>query len=547
MARCKKHVPLLLGLFGFLLYANNLGNEFVNYDDWWVVNNPDFLNWFSPSGLWNLFFNLSKDVRLEHCAEYLPVRDLSAALQYQLFGENPFPYHLVQNALFGLSVFLLFHLALAIGAVWEIALVTSILFLVHPIHVETVTWLTGHKDILCLFFGISALLAFAKERIRLALFLFVLALGSKYIALVLVPIFPLIDRIRSRPLDPVKASSRYLPFFAFAVLTYVIAKYVGSVVGYQPLPLGSDLFGIVRNVLALFDTAVVHLLAPLHLQVYYPYEPVVSWADGRVWRGLLELLLLIRLLVWGWNDRSPLLPGCALFFLTLLPTIRTTEIHLVADRYLLLPSLGLSFVLAVGVRWIRFVWLRAVLIGTVVCVFSFLTFQQNRVWRSSIALWEQAANGQAPVHRKVYENLAVVHRDAGNWKKSAGVYSYLLQTGDREDKGRLDQIINYSHVRIQLGELEEAEKVLELGKALDLTSAKLFLNLGVAQAGQQKYKKAEKNFLKAQELDPENIEVYFNLGRLALDQGNKVALRLYTKELEKRVPTDPRLHLLKQF
>ncbi|HLG20997.1 MAG TPA: hypothetical protein VI895_14435, partial [Bdellovibrionota bacterium] len=405
----KRHEPffsLALFLFCFLLYANNLKNEFVNYDDWWVVHNEKMLSWHTTSGFKKLFLGLSKETRFEHGAEFLPVRDLSASLQYRFFGESPTPYHVVQNILFSTSAVFFFQFLLSLGTSSAAAFLAALVFAAHPIHVESVTWLSGHKDVLSLFFALLSLWIYAKGRASLAFGIFLLALGSKYLILFLPVLLPPIDRVRGRPMS----IRRYLLFFGASGATLGLSIYVASIVGYTPLPLGRSISGILRNVLALFDGGTSHLIAPLHLQLYYPYEPAVSWLDVRVWRGLAEVIALLAAFTYGWKNRSIVLIASTLWIAGFLPSLRTTEIHLLADRYLLFPSIGFAILCGAGLihlsRW-KGLGVMAPLIAVLLAA---ATIRQNRVWASSISLWEHAAYGDRPVQRETWENLANVYR-----------------------------------------------------------------------------------------------------------------------------------------
>ncbi|MFH1262527.1 MAG: tetratricopeptide repeat protein [Pseudomonadota bacterium] len=536
----KPYWTLAAFLFGaFLLYGNTLRNPFLNHDDWWIVHAGKMREWLTPHGLLRLVFDLSWTARMEHGAEYLPLRDLVTAIENLLFGNSPVGYHVVQILLFGLSCWLLFRLIETLGGGIRTAWIAALLFLAHPIHVESVAWLSGQKDLLSLLFLLALFLAYARGRIWLSLIFFCLALTSKYQVLVAPLLLPFIDLSLSRQVS----GKRLAPFVGLALGSFVVASLVGETVNYGHIRLGSSAWAVVRNLPVVFEISIRRLLVPTGLQIYYPYEPAGGWFDFRAWGGILFFALGTSLLIRF--RRSALSAFAATLILAgLAPMFRAPEMHFLADRYLLIPSIGTAILLGTWLSKIsRRNWLWGGS-GALLLTYSVLTVLQNQVWRDSRTLWEHAAYGERPVHKMVWRNVAVVARDDGDWQRSAEGYRNLLSILPPRDPSRADALTNLGFVEIQRGNPREAEGPLRNATELDPRYTKGWMNLGVALAMQRRLDDARSVFEVAHQLDPANPEILFNLGRLAADQKRRRDVEDVVAKLRKLGVGDPRLRML---
>ncbi len=538
----ERWAPWSLLLLALVAFSNALTHGFVNYDDWWLVANSTMPDWLTPRGLWTLFFDFSRQVRMEHGAEYLPIRDLSAAIQFSIFGEHPIFYRLVSVSLFGLSAGLLFRFFRDLGTPRDLALMGMALFVVHPIHVESVVWLSGHKDVLSLFFLSAALLSYVSGSSKLALLMFACGLGSKYHVMVFPCFLPVLDRILGRRLSFL----RLLPFFVLAGLSYFLVTQVGEEVRYAHINLGKDLVGLVLNSLSLIHTSFSHLLFPDQLQLFYPYRPVTGFFDLRVWSGILLLAGGSILFFKGWKRQSFLIFPLVFFFLNLLPMFRAPQMHLLADRYLLLSSLGFALSLATLLRAVSKRWFAELALVLVMISSLFLTWQQNQVWSSSLSLWSHAASGHKPVHENVWLNLAQVARDGRRWQLADRAYGNLLRIKSVEAPSYPKHLANWAFVKIQMREFDTAEQLLRPWLKKKTKNPQIYMNLGVAQVAQGKTGLAWRNLRKAARLAPKNPEIQFNLARLAWETKRWNVFRFHRKNLKELAPNDPRLAQLIQ-
>jgi protein O-mannosyl-transferase len=139
-------VPLIIILiFTALIYSRALHNEILNWDDnSHITYNPDIRSLSTQ--------NIAKIFTSFYCEMYHPLVTLSFAVEYELFGLNPVAYH-TTNVLFHLAnVILAFYFVLCLCNRREVAIIAACLFGIHPMHVESVAWITEHKDVLYAFF-----------------------------------------------------------------------------------------------------------------------------------------------------------------------------------------------------------------------------------------------------------------------------------------------------------------------------------------------------------------------------------------------------------
>jgi tetratricopeptide (TPR) repeat protein len=189
--------PFVLVLACFGAFSSSLPNGFTNWDDnWLITDNP----WVKEATLENVttILDLSTPVkvRAQLGGEYLPVRDLSTMLDHLLYGEWAMGHHVTNLILHVMVTLLLFLLLLRAGAGSFLAFAAALLFGLHPVHVESVAWLSSRKDLLAALFsmlGALAWLRFLKARrggSRVAWYsaclgAFALAVTSKYMAVTL--------------------------------------------------------------------------------------------------------------------------------------------------------------------------------------------------------------------------------------------------------------------------------------------------------------------------------------------------------------------------
>jgi tetratricopeptide (TPR) repeat protein len=523
--------------------------EFVNFDDPVYVS----LNAHVVNGLsWG---NVSWALQTSFVGNWHPLTWLSHMLDVQLFGLNPGWHHLTNLLFHAANAVLLFLLLQRMtGAAWRSAMVAA-LFALHPLHVESVAWVSERKDVLSAFFFMLTLLAYAKYAEKaesstthhaprttphvsrfmshalrypppsvyyvLALALFALGLMSKPMLVTLPLVLVLLDywplqRLRLSTLADLLREK--IPFFTLSLISCVVT-FVGQSEGGAVRPLA--LFSLtqrVTNAVVACATYLEKTLWPAGLAVFYPLPDNTSPAATVVAGALL--LGITAWVLWSARRRPYLALGWFWFLVMLVPVIGLVQAGMqqMADRYTYLPLVGL-FVMVVwevagrlsGRRW-RTAVLTAAASGVLLACAVATTLQLG-YWHDSERLFRHA--------------LAVTRE---NWLAHHSLGHALLAQGNEDEAISHYQaavaIQPRPEIRFILGETlskrrryEEAiEQFSEMLKATP-DNAPVLVQIGIARALQGKTEPAVRALSEALRIDPANAEAHNSLGNLLAQQG----------------------------
>lgn len=329
-----------------------LGAGFLFYDDHeYIVVNP-----ILRAPLWEAIERSFAD---GYASNYHPLHLLSYWLDYQVWGLNPLGYRLTQLALYALSGLFFWRLAREFLP-REAALWTALLFVVHPLHAESVSWISERKDLLCLFFSLLSLrawLSFSRRpsalRYLATLLLVALALWSKSAAVVLPILAMLLAYLTPSgvTLKPRAALLALLPWVLLGALQIGMEMRAhgerGGIVDYPGGSLGTALLTQSWIELRFFTK---HLV-PWPLSPTADVAPIVSYIDARLWVAIP----IWAVALWGvWRLRTRTRwPLFVLLWIVLAmaPTSNVVPIaSIYADRWLLLATIGGVLGLGVGLR-----------------------------------------------------------------------------------------------------------------------------------------------------------------------------------------------------
>ena len=391
----QKVLPLLLLVLTFTVYAPVTHFSFVNFDDPdYVTNNLhvrggltlDGVRWAFTSG---------------ESANWFPVTRISHMLDVQFFGLDPGPHHLVNVAFHALATLLLFAFLFRVtGALIRSAFVAAV-FAVHPLHVESVAWISERKDVLSACFWFLALWAYVRyterpQRARYALVLVAFACGlmSKPMVVTLPFVLILLDfwplrrgwRIREK-----------LPFFALALAasadTFAVQQTSGAVRTLATFPLASRL----ANAIVSYAVYLEKTVWPSGLAVFYPYPAGFPTAEIAL---SLAVLAAVSFAVWRTRRTHPyLLAGWLWFLGTLVPVIGLVQVgaQARADRYMYIPIVGLAIMAAWGAAELtRKPPALAAAGAAVIAACSVVTVAQAMTWRNSETLFQHAIDVTGP-------------------------------------------------------------------------------------------------------------------------------------------------------
>ena len=498
----------------FLVYGQALSFGFVNYDDPdYVTGNPHVKAGFTVDGVAWAF-------RHSFAGNWFPLTWLSHMTDVQLFGLNAGPHHLTNICLHALSAVLLFlFLQRVTKARWPSATVAA-LFALHPLHVESVAWIAERKDVLSAFFWMLTLWIYAgyaarPGRVRYGLTLLAFALGSmaKPMLVTLPLVLMLLDYW---PLGRGLKIVEKLPFFvlsaACAVVTFLVHRDAGATASLDIFPLGLRL----ENALVSYAVYARQMFWPGSLAVFYPYSRSGLGIEAGVAAVVLIAVTVYVIGVAG--THRYVFVGWVWFLVTLVPVIGLLQVgaQARADRYMYIPSIGLSIALVWGAAEVLRRWPRVAsgLAVAFCAIYAVLAWSQVRYWQDGVSLFRHTVEVTQNNYMAQF-NLASALNSAGDSTRASKELAETVRIEPRfaMAHAELGQLLS------KQGQVTEAVAQLQTAEKLSPTTADIHLRLATVLADHARENEAVPEFLEAIRLDPANPDAHYNLGLVEFNKG----------------------------
>ena len=538
---------------GLLVYSNSLGNDFVWDDTGFVIQN-DFIKdlRFIP------FYFISKTALAKGGLageNYRPFLTLSYGLDYFFWKLNPLGYH-ISNLIFHIaSAILVFYLVLSLTKNRFTGLFSSLFFLTHPIQTESVSWISGRADVLFLFFYLGAFITYIKYTERRQIFLYLASLllfSSALLSKEMAASFPLMiilyDFFYGKK---EKISIRAIRYFAYFLILegYVIIRF--NIIGR--LAQCDYWTGNMYTTFLTMAKGIVHyiglLIYPGDLCVDYLTFPIsLSIKEPEVLLSIAVILFLIAGAM-ALAKKHKHVSFCTLwFFITLSPAANIIPIKiLIAERFLYLPSIGYSVVIAVFLmslygkfRERRALGYSFICLGVLlVSIYSRLTMTRNADWSSDLTLWKKAVL-KYPDNVRARHNLAVAYlAREGDPDKAYEEVKVALRIHPEYSLARTMVVAYYAQNNRFDEAIEEAKYILRADP--DFIDGYRFL--GAIYAIQNKYDLAYMAYRKALARNPDFLEAKFAIASLHSLKGDiDLAIEKYKEILKEPPPEHYRSH-----
>lgn len=485
-----------------------------------------------------------------------PLTWLSLMGDHYFFALNPGGYHWT-NILLHLAAGLFLFLALRrmTGSNWMSCFIAA-LFSIHPLHVESVAWVSERKDVLSGLFWMMTLwfYAYYAEKPVLVRYIpvlaaFVLGLMSKPMLVTLPFVLILLDFWPMRRLDSADSpgdsgpiGQDFKPLFAkrsfmflicekiplvflsvaASCLVFYTERKIGALAPLEAIPFADRLCNAIKAYLGYL----VKTFCPTDLSVFYPYASQynpweVSFAAA--------LLIWITILVGLAYKRAPYaIAGWFWFLGTLVPVIGLVQVgsHAMADRYTYIPLVGLfivvtcaAFDLLGSMRGKRVI---LSLLGSIVLVvLAYLTYEQLQHWRNTEALFRKALSATG-------SGNYVAHNGLGNVMLNRGKVEEALLHFKEAVKARpnYEPAMNNAGIAlVALKRKKEARDYFQAAIRIDPNFAMAYYNMGVILKDEGDFNQAEREFLKAIRIDPKEKDYYYWLAFVLLRQGRAYEAR----------------------
>lgn len=532
-------ILLFVLLVVFCLYLPSLAHDFVNWDDdVHLLENP-FLEKLDVPHLRAIFSTTVNKT-------YIPLTSLSLALERHFFGIKPFIYHLDNLLLHLLVTALVYVLARVLGLTRLTGAAAALLFGVHPMHVESVAWVTERKDVLYSVFYLTAVVCYARyvhwwqfenqrlwieplnvyspERRQVAIkqrLLFAAVAGCGFLSVLAKPmalslpfILLLCDRWSGRAMVPRvfwEKAVVALPIWLVAMITF--AGYTREIHWQWPQSL----------LLAVWQIAFYlrKFIYPDYYALFYEVPEPIAVGQIEYWSSFLVLGFFAAGL-WYFR-REKLVRFAVLFFaLSVFFLIRwdqAADTNIVADRFMYLPSVGFCLLFGAVInklwRWEKMqpykCWTVGVAVAGIFVILISKSSEQISVWRNGESLWRHQLKWEpAEATALVYNNLGRALYDQNK--------AVLTDSAAQEITAHYERAIRIKP---------------------DYATA--YHNLGELYFGQGRMAAAKEHLSKAVEFAPDHFDAWFLLGRLQQQEGNApAAVALYSRALQ-LMPDHPRL------
>jgi Tfp pilus assembly protein PilF len=431
--------------------------------------------------------------------------------------------------------------------IYIVAGIVALLFGLHPLHVESVAWISERKDLLCAcFFLLSAIsylhysatlvagkgVTFYQNRnYLLSLLFFILALASKTMAVSLPIVLLILDWYPLGRIRTLKHSAAVflekLPYISasliIAITSIIAQQSIGAMALMSVKPLSTRIL-VACKALVLY---LWKMVVPLHLIPYYPYPQNVSLLSA-------EFALPV-LLVGGMTAAAVLLTRhkplwgavWGVYLIILLPTLGIVQVgvHSMGDRFTYLPSLAPFLLVGLGaykilarvtvINWS--VKAAAATLACVCCCFLiYLTLQQISVWNNSMNLWNYVIKAGTPFNPLAYNNRGHVFRDRGEFDKAIADYTVAIT----QEPGQAEYLVSRGVAFCENGDLERAMADLNGAIVLNPKEYLAYNNRGNVWYRKGELERAIEDFNRAISLKPFDPLAYQNRGALFEKKGD---------------------------
>ena len=547
----------------FYCYSPSLSEEkeFTNWDDTGYVTNQSLIR-SSESEKVDSLFSTSNHVMLN----YHPLTMLTLAYNYsktELDISSYMQWNLALHILNALLVFLFIYYLSQKNVL--IAFFTSLWFGIHPMHVESVAWISERKDVLYTFFFLLSLLSYQYYLITkkwwgiiVVFVLFIASCLSKAMAVPLPIILILLDYYHGRKFN-LRSIIEKIPFFVISFLIGILAWKIQN----QGAVAKEGVFTIFQEGMFACYGFVMYwfkLFMPTDLSAFYPYPNLGPEDNLPILFYLAPFLVFVSIFIIPfilWRKKNELLKpyvfGMAFFTIMVALVLQFISVGsaIMADRYTYIPYIGSFFLLLKVITHFKFEvkykLVTYIFLGAYTCVLAKTCFDRVPVWTNSETLWsdviskypfeiEQKGNQVKIIKYGVevaYKNRGNYYREHNEMDRAFNDYNALVMA-------RVKEPLIYSNMANMYALDAKFDKAMEMyALAIERNDKnyETYLNRGITYAKMGNHKMAISDFRKANQLRPNNPPIMSNLASELLNNGEYEATIVQAQKLIKLSPS----------
>jgi protein O-mannosyl-transferase len=543
-----------------LVYMNSLHGAILNFDDVEYFNNH-------PEVLRLTWKNIGMYFSHYYVIMYQPLPVLSFAINYHFSSLNTLPMHVV-NLFFHLSnIILVYYLIKKVSERFDVAFIVAILFALHPLNVEAVSWISARSSGMYTFFYFLSLVFYIdyikkglKWRYIIVAFLFfILSLFSKAQAVTLPVVLLLFDYYFKRKLISWRTLLEKIPFFALSIVFGIVAMSDAGTMANITKGMMQDysLFDAFFLVCYSFVFYFFKLLVPFSLASVYVYPPKMNGHLPIICYFTPAILAVIAFLIFKLRHYRYVILGAGLFFITISLNIQIipSRLFIVTERYAYFPFIGLFFIIGMfyddlakkkspRLKQLRSLITAVLAIYTI--AFSYTIYERNKIWKSDIPFMTDILhkNPEVPYLSRAYGNRGHAYSlmndypdaikdfsDAIRLKSDEGIsyfnrglcyyklqkYQEAIADYDLAVKYNGGAFVVYSNRAVAKFDSKDYPGTVNdcnLATKMDSTKQEVYNTRAAAEFYLKDFTGAERDFTKSIALDPKNNESLKNRGNL---------------------------------
>jgi len=497
------HVVIAAFILSFLLFSNGIGGDFV-FDDVVTVQKRDDIK--KIENFFNLFISPYHQ-NTPQTSLYRPLVMASFMMKYTFFGNSPAGFHVINIIIHAINSVLVFWFALYVSKSHRFANLTFLLFLVLPIHTEAVTWISGRAELLAFFWSMASLYLFSQRKWKLTAVALLLALLSKEISIMVIPIMIYLGWARDK--KDLQRILKELSRVALSVGIYCVLRFIAlgryflsdTVTTFVENPIKFiPLYDRVATAFYVTWLYIERLFWPIHLSADYSYSAIEVvnsiFTSPRALFGFLTIFILVVAVFWK-KTRTGILGISAVVFLA--PFLLVSNLifpigTIMGERLMYFSSLGfvmfVAYALYIASEKGKITAYGAFVVFCMLITFwSFLTVQRNLDWqdnktifnasfrespnsvitRSSRAAlfikekkWENAREELShiqqiyPEHAHSLNLMGIVAHHDGDFERAEELYKKSISLSINP----VNQYINLSNLYLKLNRVDEAAEML---------------------------------------------------------------------------------------
>lgn len=542
----------------FTAYANSLQNGFI-WDDEFLVRDNLYIKGFGH--LKEIFSSFLASSSNNINNFYRPIQDLSYMIDHFLWGDDPMGFHLTNVMLHAACAVLVYLLFIRIAGNYRIAFITGLLFGIHPVNTEAVTYIAGRADPLYLAFFLLSFLFFFKTMdgfgkdyktdprlYGLSLIFYMLSILSKEIGLILPALLFLYQKTYvSDPRVQRKARGLLIPYCCILLIYITLRKTILDFSGISPSFIMAE-YPFYQRMLTTFKAVAIYLrllILPLGLHMERSVRVARSLFEPAALGSFIGMITVFFVV---FEARKRRLNGLFFFplwfFMCLVPVSNIVPINsFIAEHWVYLPAIGVFAVAGIGIEKVfgtKYGKAASILLIAAISVFYIhLTAERNKDWKDEITFFKKTLV-YSPDNPKLHLNFGNTYAEMGRKDDAVKEYEKAIEL-------RPDDAVAYSNlgsIYIGLGRLEQAGEYIEMALEIKPDFPNALYNIGYINRRRGNSEEAVENFKTALKYNPHFLDCHIELGSIYLKRGSIDEARYHWREA---LRLDPKHKEAKRF